>query len=126
MQKSLKTLRSKLEMLAEHAKFRVRINCVLGSSPAEEAVEVARTAIALGFDVSTSLPRGARSRPRSTRAGSTGCAGRAAHRWCSRRRGSTGSGLSANAMPIEGTDVRAVRAQLKELAAKLGELRGLL
>jgi hypothetical protein len=29
-------------------------------------------------------------------------------------------------MAIEGTDVRAVRAQLKELAGKLAELRGLL
>jgi MoaA/NifB/PqqE/SkfB family radical SAM enzyme len=55
--KSLKTLRPKLDLLAEHAKFRVRINCVLGSSPPGEAVEVARTAIELGFDVSTSLLR---------------------------------------------------------------------
>jgi len=29
-------------------------------------------------------------------------------------------------MAIDGTDVRAVRAQLKELASKLTELRGLL
>jgi hypothetical protein len=29
-------------------------------------------------------------------------------------------------MPIEGTDVRAVRAQLKELAEKMAELRRLL
>jgi len=29
-------------------------------------------------------------------------------------------------MAIEGTDVRAVRAQLKELSAKVGELRRLL
>ncbi len=55
--KSLKTLRPKLELLARHARFRVRINCVLGSSPPAEAVEVARTAVGLGFDVSTSLLR---------------------------------------------------------------------
>jgi MoaA/NifB/PqqE/SkfB family radical SAM enzyme len=57
--KSLKTLRYKLLLLADLAKFRVRINCVLGSSPPEEAVEVARTAIDLGFDISTSLLRNA-------------------------------------------------------------------
>ena len=55
--KSLKVLRGKLQLLADHAKFRVRINCVLGSSPPAEAVEVARTAIGLGFDISTSLVR---------------------------------------------------------------------
>nr|HEX4312375.1 radical SAM protein [Kofleriaceae bacterium] len=55
--KSLKVLRGKLQLLADHAKFRVRINCVLGSSPPAEAIEVARTAIALGFDISTSLVR---------------------------------------------------------------------
>ena len=55
--KSLKTLLPKLQLLARHARFRVRINCVLGSSPPAEAVEVARTAMALGFDVSTSLLR---------------------------------------------------------------------
>lgn len=55
--KSLKTLLPKLQLLAAHARFRVRINCVLGSSPPAEAVEVARTAMGLGFDVSTSLLR---------------------------------------------------------------------
>jgi MoaA/NifB/PqqE/SkfB family radical SAM enzyme len=55
--KSLKTLRYKLLLLQDHAKFRVRINCVLGSSPPQEAVEVARTAVELGFDISTSLLR---------------------------------------------------------------------
>jgi len=55
--KSLKTLLPKLRLLAQHAKFRVRINCVLGSSPPAEAVEVARAALDLGFDVSTSLIR---------------------------------------------------------------------
>lgn len=55
--KSLKTLLPRLQLLAEHARFRVRINCVLGSSPPAEAVEVARVALGLGFDVSTSLIR---------------------------------------------------------------------
>jgi len=55
--KSLKTLLPKLRLLAEHARFRVRINCVLGSSPPAEAVEVARAVIALGFDMNTSLVR---------------------------------------------------------------------
>lgn len=55
--KSLKTLLPKLRLLAAHAKFRVRINCVLGSSPPAEAIEVARTVIGFGFDVSTSLMR---------------------------------------------------------------------
>jgi MoaA/NifB/PqqE/SkfB family radical SAM enzyme len=57
--KSLKTLLPKLRLLAVHAKFKVRINCVLGSSDPAEAIEVARTAIGLGFDVSTSLMRNA-------------------------------------------------------------------
>ena len=55
--KSLKTIKKKLELLAEHAQFRVRINCVLGSSPPAEAIEVARTVIGLGFDMNTSLVR---------------------------------------------------------------------
>jgi MoaA/NifB/PqqE/SkfB family radical SAM enzyme len=55
--KSLKTLLPKLRLLAKHARFRVRINCVLGSSPPAEAVEVARAVIGLGFDMNTSLVR---------------------------------------------------------------------
>src|SRR5579859_6463157 len=55
--KSLKTLLPKLRLLAAHARFRIRINCVLGSSPPAEAVEVARTALGFGFEVSTSLIR---------------------------------------------------------------------
>ena len=55
--KSLKPLLPKLRLLAEHAAFRVRINTVLGSGPPEEAVEVARTAIELGFDTSCALVR---------------------------------------------------------------------
>jgi MoaA/NifB/PqqE/SkfB family radical SAM enzyme len=56
--KSLKTILPKLKLLAKHARFRVRINCVLGSSPPAEAIEVARTVIGLGFDMNTSLVRG--------------------------------------------------------------------
>jgi MoaA/NifB/PqqE/SkfB family radical SAM enzyme len=55
--KSLKTLLPKLRLLAKHARFRVRINCVLGSSPPLEAIEVAQTVIDLGFDMNTSLVR---------------------------------------------------------------------
>lgn len=55
--KSLKTILPKLRLLADHAKFRVRIYCVLGSSPPAEAIEVARTVIGYGFDMNTSLVR---------------------------------------------------------------------
>ncbi len=55
--KSLKTILPKLRLLAEHARFRVRINCVLGSSPPAEAIEVARAVIGFGFDMNTSLVR---------------------------------------------------------------------
>jgi MoaA/NifB/PqqE/SkfB family radical SAM enzyme len=55
--KSLKVLRPKLELLARYATFRVRINTVLGSGPPEEAVDVARAAIELGLDASSSLLR---------------------------------------------------------------------
>lgn len=55
--KSLKPLLPKLRLLAEHAKFRVRINTVLGSGPPAEAVQVARTVVDLGFDTQCSLVR---------------------------------------------------------------------
>ena len=55
--KSLKTLLPKLRLLADHARFRVRINTVLGSSPPAEAIEVARTVTAFGFDSNCSLVR---------------------------------------------------------------------
>jgi hypothetical protein len=48
--KSLRPLLPKLRLLADCATFRVRINTVLGSGPPEEALEVARAAVALGFD----------------------------------------------------------------------------
>jgi MoaA/NifB/PqqE/SkfB family radical SAM enzyme len=55
--KSLKILKPKLVLLARHAKFRVRINTVLGSGPPEEAVEVAKACMQLGLDASSSLLR---------------------------------------------------------------------
>jgi MoaA/NifB/PqqE/SkfB family radical SAM enzyme len=55
--KSLKPLLPKLRLLARYAKFHVRINTVLGSSPPEEALEVARTVVAFGFDSNCSLVR---------------------------------------------------------------------
>lgn len=55
--KSLEVLLPKLKLLAAHAKFKVRINCVLGSSPPEEAVEVARAAVGFGFNAQTSFVR---------------------------------------------------------------------
>lgn len=55
--KSLKPLMPKLRLLARHARFRVRINTVLGSSPPQEALEVARTVVRLGFDSNCSLVR---------------------------------------------------------------------
>ncbi len=55
--KSLKPLLPKLRLLAEHAKFRVRINTVLGGGPPQEAVEVTRVVRELGFDASCSLMR---------------------------------------------------------------------
>ena len=55
--KSLKPLMPKLRLLARHARFHVRINTVLGSSPPEEALEVARTVVGFGFDSNCSLVR---------------------------------------------------------------------
>jgi MoaA/NifB/PqqE/SkfB family radical SAM enzyme len=55
--KSLKPLLPKLRLLAAHAKFRVRVNTVLGSSPPAEALEVARAVVAFGFDSNCSLVR---------------------------------------------------------------------
>ncbi len=60
--KSLRPLLPKLELLAEHATFRVRVNTVLGSGPPAVAVQVARAAIALGFDAKCSLVRDAKGR----------------------------------------------------------------
>ena len=55
--KSLKPLMPKLRLLARYARFHVRINTVLGSSPPEEALEVARAVVAFGFDSNCSLVR---------------------------------------------------------------------
>jgi MoaA/NifB/PqqE/SkfB family radical SAM enzyme len=57
--KSLKTLLPKLRLLAAHAKFRVRVAAVLGAGAPEEAVEVARAAMELGFDAKSALVRDA-------------------------------------------------------------------
>lgn len=56
-QKSLKPLTPKLKLLAKHARFRVRVNTVLGSGPPEQALEVARAAISYGFDAKCSFVR---------------------------------------------------------------------
>ena len=48
----MKRLRPKLEMLKEYARFRVRINGVLGSTPSQEVIEVARISMSYGFDFS--------------------------------------------------------------------------
>lgn len=55
--KSLKTLLPKLRLLAAHAEFRVRVAAVLGSGAPEQAVEVARAAMELGFDAKSALVR---------------------------------------------------------------------
>lgn len=57
--KSLRPLEPKLRALAEHARFRVRVNTVLGSGDPMDAVEVARAVTALGFDAKCSLVRDA-------------------------------------------------------------------
>jgi MoaA/NifB/PqqE/SkfB family radical SAM enzyme len=57
--KALRPLLPKLRLLAEHARFRVRINTVFGAAAPEEALEVARVALAHGFDAKCALARGA-------------------------------------------------------------------
>jgi MoaA/NifB/PqqE/SkfB family radical SAM enzyme len=55
--KALKSLLPAFGLLAEHARFRVRVNTVLGAASPEEALEVARTALAYGFDAKCALLR---------------------------------------------------------------------
>ena len=55
--KSLKPLRPKLLLLAQHATFRVRVNTVLGAAPPEECLEVARFVTALGLEAKCSFAR---------------------------------------------------------------------
>jgi pyruvate-formate lyase-activating enzyme len=62
--KSLRPLWPRLRLLAERARFRVRVNTVLqpraaGAGAPSEAVAVARAALALGFDAKCSLVRDA-------------------------------------------------------------------
>ena len=61
--KSLKPLRGKLRLLAEHARFRVRVNTVFGAAPPAEALAVAQAVHALGFDAKCSLARDPSGRP---------------------------------------------------------------
>ncbi len=55
--KSLKPLRPKLMLLAQHAEFRVRVNTVLGAAPPEECLEVARYVTSLGLEAKCSFAR---------------------------------------------------------------------
>jgi MoaA/NifB/PqqE/SkfB family radical SAM enzyme len=55
--KALRPLLPKLRVLAQHARFRVRVNTVFGAAPPHEALAVARAAIELGFDAKCSLLR---------------------------------------------------------------------
>ena len=56
-QKSLKTLDKKLEHLAEHARFHVNINSVVGAGMKnpDDALTIARRAAALGFSTSVGI-----------------------------------------------------------------------
>jgi MoaA/NifB/PqqE/SkfB family radical SAM enzyme len=55
--KSMKRLRPKLELLKAHATFKVRINGVLGSTPPQEVMEVAKIVLSYNFDFQCSLIR---------------------------------------------------------------------
>lgn len=57
--KSMKRLRPKLELLKQHAAFKVRINGVLGSTPPQEVIEVAKIVLSYDFDFQCSLVRNA-------------------------------------------------------------------
>src|SRR5262245_15067500 len=57
--KTLRTLLPRLRLLADHARFRVRVNTVLGACPPGEALEVARTVLGFGFETKCSLLRDA-------------------------------------------------------------------
>jgi MoaA/NifB/PqqE/SkfB family radical SAM enzyme len=55
--KALRPLIPKLRLLAQHARFRVRVNTVFGAAPPREALEVARVAMQFGFDAKCALIR---------------------------------------------------------------------
>ncbi|MFK7808693.1 MAG: radical SAM protein [Saprospiraceae bacterium] len=57
--KSMRRLRPKLEMLKEHADFKVRINCVLGAGNPQDVVDVAKIVMSYDFDFQCSLVRDA-------------------------------------------------------------------
>jgi len=56
-QKSMSKLRPKLDMLKKYAKFKVRVNGVLGSSNPQEVIDVAKIIVSYGFDFQCSLMR---------------------------------------------------------------------
>jgi sulfatase maturation enzyme AslB (radical SAM superfamily) len=55
--KVLDLLRPKMELLARHAKFRVRVNTIFGAAPPEESLEALRASMAYGFEAKCSLLR---------------------------------------------------------------------
>ncbi len=55
--KSMKRLQPKLQLLREQAHFKVRINGVLGSTPPDEVIAVAKVVLDLNFDFQCSLVR---------------------------------------------------------------------
>lgn len=55
--KSMKRLRPKLELLKKEAKFKVRINGILGSGAPKEVIEVAKIVLDYKFDFQCSLMR---------------------------------------------------------------------
>jgi hypothetical protein len=55
--KVLDLLAPKMELLARHAKFRVRVNTIFGAAPPEESLRAVRASMAYGFEAKCSLLR---------------------------------------------------------------------
>jgi hypothetical protein len=55
--KVLDLLAPKMDLLARHARFRVRVNTIFGAAPPEESLEAVRASIAYGFEAKCSLLR---------------------------------------------------------------------
>ncbi|HZU81897.1 MAG TPA: radical SAM protein, partial [Polyangiaceae bacterium] len=55
--KVLDLLAPKMELLARHARFRVRVNTIFGAAPPEESLAAVRAAMAYGFEAKCSLLR---------------------------------------------------------------------
>jgi organic radical activating enzyme len=55
--KVLELLAPKMELLARHARFRVRVNTIFGAAPPEESLEAVRASMAYGFEAKCSLLR---------------------------------------------------------------------